>query len=68
VRQCFTEFSEYRHPAEARDPVFANAKTCVADIYVFHRKAMKNPLRGNPSVQGTAGMGTAPQRCDDSLE
>ena len=26
------DFPERRHPAEARDPVFANAKTCVADI------------------------------------
>ena len=25
------------HPGEGRGPVFANAKTCVANIYVFHR-------------------------------
>ena len=44
------QFPEPRHPAEARGPVFANAKTCVADIYVFHRKAMKNSLRGKSSL------------------
>ena len=26
---------ESRHPAVARDPVFANAKTCVADTMFF---------------------------------
>jgi len=44
------QFPERRHPAVARDPVFAKAKTCVADIYVFHREAMKNSLRGKSSL------------------
>lgn len=44
------QFLERRHPGEGRDPVFANAKTCVADIYVFHRKAIKNSLRGKSSL------------------
>jgi hypothetical protein len=57
---------ECRHPGEGRGPVFANAKTRVADIYVFHRFAMKNPLRGKPSLSRC--LGTALQRCDDSLE
>ena len=42
---------ECRHPAAARDPVFANAKTCVADIYVFHCFTMKNLLRSKSSLR-----------------
>ncbi len=35
---------------------------------VCRRAATTNPRRGNPSVQSTAEMDTALQRCDDSLE
>jgi len=43
--------AETRHPAVARDPVFANAKTCVADTQVFHCVAMKNLLRSKSSLR-----------------
>ena len=65
VKQRRQARQESRHPGAGRDPVFAKAKTCVADSECLSRaKRVPNSLRGRSSL--SLGLGTALRRYDDT--